>query len=127
MGESVGLGLLISTGASLINVVVGLLLLCTGRRHRSIVLEAGKDPLIALAVAANIVYTGIGLLRRSIGGLMDRALPESEQVLIREVLQTRQRADVQFHDVRTRQAGQHGFISLCATVPGDWTVRRGHD
>jgi cation diffusion facilitator family transporter len=153
--QSVGFGLLLSTGASVINLVVGLLLLRTGRAHRSIILEAdGKhlmtdvwtsvgvivgvaavaitgwqllDPLIALAVAVNIVYTGVGLLRRSIGGLMDRALPEPEQAQIRQVLRTRESPSVQIYDVRTRQAGQQAFVTVHARVPGDWTIRHGHD
>jgi cation diffusion facilitator family transporter len=153
--QSVGFGLLLSTGASVINLVVGLLLLRTGRAHRSIILEAdGKhlmtdvwtsvgvivgvaavamtgwellDPLIALAVAVNIVYTGVGLLRRSIGGLMDRALPEPEQAQIREVLRTREDANLQIYQVRTRQAGQQAFVTIHARVPGDWTIRHGHE
>lgn len=152
--EAVGVGLVISTAASVINLWVGLLLMRAGRRHRSIVLEAdGKhlitdvwtsvgviaavaavaltgwqtlDPVIAIAVAVNIVYTGIGLLRRSIGGLMDRALPAAQQALIRQALDARQNPSVQFHDLRTRQAGQQAFVSLTVKVPGNWSVQRGH-
>jgi cation diffusion facilitator family transporter len=153
--EAVGIGLAISTAASLINLVVGLLLLRTGRQQRSIILEAdGKhlmtdvwtsagviagvaavavtgwqllDPIIALAVAANIVYTGVGLLRRSIGGLMDRALPAPEQASIQNLLDTYTSKDVQYHALRTRQAGQRAFVSLHLLVPGAWSVQQGHD
>jgi cation diffusion facilitator family transporter len=153
--ESVSVGLGLSAGASAINLVVGLLLLRAGRKHRSIILEAdGKhlmtdvwtsvgviigvaavaitgwellDPLIALAVAVNIIYTGVGLLRRSIGGLMDRALPEAEQAQIRDLLRTRESASVQIYDVRTRQAGQQAFVTVRARVPGDWTILQGHE
>ena len=84
------------------------------------------DPLIALAVAVKIVCTGIGPLRRSIGGLMDRALPVDQQALIRQVLDARQNPSVQFHDLRTRQAGQQAFVFLTVQVPGNWSVQRGH-
>src|SRR3954454_6347589 len=109
--DDVGVGLAVSAVASAINLAVGLVLLRAGRRHRSITLEAdGRhlmtdvwtsagviigvaavavtgwerlDPIVALLVAANIVITGVGLVRRSVGGLMDRALPEPELETIR--------------------------------------------
>jgi cation diffusion facilitator family transporter len=153
--DDVGLGVAISTGASVINLGVGYLLLTTGRRERSIVLEAdGRhlltdvctsagvlagvvavavtgwdllDPLIALAVAANIVITGSGLVRRSVGGLMDRALDAPEQAKIAAALAHFESADVRFHALRTRQAGSRAFVSLHVLVPGAWTVQHGHD
>jgi cation diffusion facilitator family transporter len=153
--EAVGLGLSVSAGASAINLAVGILLMREGRKHRSITLEAdGKhlltdvwtsagvivgvaavsltgwerlDPIIALAVAVNIVHAGIGLLRRSVGGLMDRSLGEEEQRLIQEALAEFESDHVRFHAVRTRQAGQRAFVSLHILVPGAWTVDRGHD
>ncbi len=153
--EDVGVGLAVSAVASLINFAVGYLLLRTGRRERSIVLEAdGKhlitdvwtsvgviigvagvaitgwqrlDALVALAVAVNIVATGGGLLRRSVSGLMDRALGEPERRQIEEVLAGFFGSDVQFHALRTRQAGSRAFVSVHVLVPGAWTVQRGHD
>jgi cation diffusion facilitator family transporter len=151
----VGVGLAISVSASLINLVVGMLLLRTGREQRSIVLEAdGRhlltdvwtsvgviigvaavaisgwerlDAIVALAVAANIVLTGTRLVRRSVGGLMDRALDAPQLREIEEVLKRFGRDGIQFHALRTRQAGQRAFISLHVLVPGDWSVQRGHD
>ena len=153
--DNVGIGLAVSAGASVINLAVGYLLLRTGRRERSIVLEAdGKhlmtdvwtsvgviigvalvaitgwkplDSLVALAVAFNIVITGSGLVRRSVGGLMDRALGGREQQQIREVLSGFESDGVRFHALRTRQAGARAFVSLHVLVPGAWTVQRGHD
>jgi cation diffusion facilitator family transporter len=153
--EDVGIGLAISAGASLINLAVGFLLLRTGRKEHSIVLEAdGKhlmtdvwtsvgviagvagvaitgwerlDALVALAVAANIVVTGSGLVRRSAGGLMDRALGEPERREIEDVLAGFEREGVRFHALRTRQAGSRAFLSLHVLVPGGWSVQRGHD
>ena len=153
--ESVGIGLLVSAAATVINLVVGLTLLRAGRRARSIVLEAdGKhlitdvwtsvgvivgvagvaltgwdrlDPIVALAVAANILVAGGGLLRRSAGGLMDRALEEPDLAAIQEALAEFERDGVRFHALRTRQAGARRFVSLHVLVPGAWTVQRGHD
>lgn len=153
--EDVGIGLAVSAGASVINLVVGLVLLRAGRRERSVTLEAdGRhlltdvwtsagvivgvaavaltgwerlDPIVALAVALNIVVTGVGLVRRSTGGLMDRALPGDELAAITKVLDEFGGPPVRFHALRTRQAGRLSFLSVHVLVPGDWTVQRGHD
>jgi cation diffusion facilitator family transporter len=150
-----GLGLAISTVASAINGVVAWRLLRVGRRHRSITLEAdGKhlmtdvatsigvllgvgavvvtgwdrlDPLIALAVAANIIWTGVGLVRGSMMGLLDTAISRDDRTALNAVLE-RHRAEhgIQIHAIRTRQAGARCFASFHVIVPGDWTVRQGH-
>jgi cation diffusion facilitator family transporter len=153
--SGVGIGLAISLAASLINLWAGLVLVRAGREHRSITLEAnGKhlltdvwtslgvvvgvaavsisgwerlDAIVALAVAVNIVLTGAVLLRRSAAGLMDRALPDEAQGEIRAALAEFDARAIEFHALRTRQAGQRAFISLHILVPGAWTVQRGHD
>ncbi len=154
--ESAGLGLAVSGVATLINLSVGFLLLRAGREERSSGVEAdGRhlitdvwtsvgviagvaavaltgwellDPLIALAVAVNIVVTGFALVRRSVGGLMDRALDAGDLVRIKDVLASfREREDVDFHALRTRQAGSRAFVSVHVLVPGAWTVQQGHD
>ena len=153
--EAAGLGVAISTGASLINLAVGALLLREGRRLRSIILEAdGKhlladvwtsvgvlggvilvaltgwnilDPLIALAVAVNIISTGLRLVLRSMGGLMDRGLDAAEQAQIAAVLTRFESDGISYHALRTRQAGSRAFVSLHVLVPGAWTVQQGHD
>ena len=153
--EDVSVGLAVSAVASLINLLVGVTLLRAGRRHRSITLEAdGRhlltdvwtsvgviagvamvaltgwerlDPLIALAVAANIVVTGIRLVRRSSGGLMDHALSPAEQSALDAALQPYRNDGVAFHAIRNRQAGRRSFVSMHVLVPGRWTVQQGHD
>jgi cation diffusion facilitator family transporter len=147
-------GLLASGVASVVNLGVGIELVREGRRQGSIVVEAdGRhlltdvwtsvgvivgvtavavtgverlDPLIALAVALNIVVTGVGLVRRSVDGLMDRSLPEPQQARIAAVLERYAEGAVSFHALRTRRAGRRSFISVHVLVPGSWTVHDGH-
>jgi cation diffusion facilitator family transporter len=152
--EEIGIGLVVSIVASLVNLGVALLLLRVGRRRNSITLEANArhlltdvwtsvgvvagvgmvaltdwerlDPIVALIVAANIIWTGVGIVRQSISGLMDAALPVEERVAVQEVLKRHEQAGVKFHALWTRQAGARKFISLHVLVPGVWTVQRGH-
>ncbi len=152
--EQVGLGLAVSVLASLVNLVVALLLLRVGRKRNSITLEANAqhlltdvwtsvgvivgvaavaltgwqrlDPIVALAVAANIVWTGFGIVRRSTAGLMDSALSAQDLAAVQRVLQAHQEGGLQFHKLQTRQAGVRKFVSIHVQVPGGWTVDRGH-
>jgi len=153
--EQIGSGLAISVVASAINFGVAGALLKAGRRHGSIALEADAhhlftdvwtsggvllgvgavaltgwswlDPLLAIGVAANIVYTGIRLMSRSTAGLMDAALPEEQQQLITAILDRYCAQGLAFHAVRTRQAGSGAFVSMHLLVPGSWSVQSGHD
>lgn len=154
--EQVGWGLAVAGTASVVNLVVSLILTRAGRRHRSITLEADArhlmtdvvtsagvlvavlavtltgwqrlDPVIALVVAVNIVWTGVHLLRESMLGLLDTAIPAEEMAVVREVL-GRYQADlpVQTHALRTRRAGARRFVSMHILVPGSWTVHQGHE
>jgi cation diffusion facilitator family transporter len=153
--ENLGWGLAISVLASAVNLGVARVLLRTGRRYHSITLEADAhhlltdvwtsagvllgvllvkvtgwlplDSIVALLVAANIVWTGVQLVRRSASGLMDRALPAAERAAIEGVLARHSARGIEFHGLRTRQAGQRRFLALHVLVPGAWTVQRGHD
>jgi cation diffusion facilitator family transporter len=149
------LGLGISFVASLINLGAALVLLRAGKRYDSITLEAdGKhlmtdvwtsagvivgvglvfvtgwlrlDPLVALAVAVHIVWTGVGLVRRSVAGLLDAAIVSSEQAEVTKIFREYgRRYAVKFHAFRTRRAGVRRFISFHLLVPDDWSVRRAH-
>ncbi|MSU57763.1 MAG: cation transporter [Pedosphaera sp.] len=153
--EAVGLGVLVSAAAAIVNLLVALLLLRVSRKHNSITLEANAhhlltdvwtsvgvlvaiglvawtkwnwlDPVVALLVAANIVWTGVRIVRRSIGGLMDVSLSAEDMATVRKVLQTHEQEGIQFHALRSRQAGARKFISTHVLVPGDWTVQHGHE
>ena len=150
-----GLGIVLSVIASLVNFVVAVALIRVGRREHSIALEADGhhlmtdvwtsagvvaavalvwatgwlilDPLIALAVAAHIVWTGIALMRRSYAGLLDAAIaPEERAEIDRIFAEYRRRYAVEFHAVLTRQAGARRFISFHLLVPDAWSVAQAH-
>src|SRR6185369_16406453 len=153
--EKAGFGLLISVLASAVNFGVARVLLKAGKQHNSITLEADAhhlmtdvwtsagvivgvgavaltgwqrlDPIIALLVALNIIWTGVQLLRRSAAGLMDIALPAVQQQAIQQVLDRYIETGIQFHALRTRQAGARHFLSVHVLVPAQWTVKEGHD
>jgi len=85
------------------------------------------DPVIAILVAMNIVWTGWQLLHRSAAGLMDVSIPDEEIKVIEGILEGYRKKGLDFHALRTRQAGSRAFISMHVLVPGAWTVKQGHD
>lgn len=154
--EQIGLGLAISLSASLINLFVARILLRAGKAHQSITLEADAhhlmtdvwtsagvvvgvgvvgltgilwlDPIIALAVAANIVFAGFNLLKRSALGLMDTAADTETLAKITGILDGyRASRGLHWHGLRTRKAGSRTFLTVHILVPADWSVKQGHD
>ena len=85
------------------------------------------DPLIAIAVAVQIIFTGWRLLRETAAGLLDRALPADDLATLKALLEAHSGAGVAFHALRTRRAGSRRFVSCHVLVPGEWTVQQGHD
>jgi len=153
--DAPALGIALSAVATAINFMVGLKLLGIGRNLQSIALEADGhhlitdvwtsagvvagvalvaatgwlivDPLIALAVASRIVWTGAMLLRRSFLGLLDAAIPPEELAVVEKVFaEYRRRYGIDFHALLTRQAGARRFISFHVLVPDEWPVERAH-
>jgi cation diffusion facilitator family transporter len=153
--EQAGLGLAVVAVAAMINLVTAQILVRAGRKYRSIVLDADArhlmtdvwtsagvivgvglagltgwrilDPLVAIAVAVQILATGISLLRGSALGLLDTALPGDARGAIIAVLDRYGAEGARYHALRTRQAGRRRFVSFHVLVPGDWSVQRGHD
>ena len=141
--------------ASLVNLAVARVLLRAGARHRSPTLSADGhhlmadvwssvgvlvgvalvaatgwawlDPLLGLAVAVVIVSAGVRLVFGAAGGLMDRAFEAADLATVEAVLDRHRAGGLDFHAVRTRQAGARRFMSVHVLVPPDWTVTRGHD
>lgn len=151
-----GIGLVLSAIAAAINLAVGTALVRAGQRLRSLTVEAdGRhlltdvwtsagvlvgvllialfdlpvlDPIIAMFVGVNIIVVGYRLVRRSVVGLLDVALPSEDSERILEILQGHCRADqIEFAPIRTREAGRQRFVYLTMFVPGHWTVTRSHD
>lgn len=151
-----GIGLALSTVASLVNLGVGVTLQRVGRAHRSATLVAdGKhlmtdvwtsvgvlvgialvaltgwqplDPIVALAVGVNILATGYRLLRGSVSGLLSATLPEHERVQIDTVLERyRTEHGVTFAPLRTVESGRQRFVFVVLTAPPGWTVQAAHD
>jgi cation diffusion facilitator family transporter len=153
--EQLGLGLAVSVVASLVNLVVALVLLKAAKANRSATLSANAhhlltdvwtsagvlvgvgavavtgwqnlDPLVAIGVAVNIVWTGSRIVRESVSGLMDAALPAAEHEILRKVLEPYAGEGVHYHALRSRQSGARRFVSLHVLVPAEWTVQHGHD
>ncbi len=153
--EQLGIGLALSFVASGVNLFTARVLLAAGLKYRSFALEADArhlmtdvwtsvgvivgigavalsgwawlDPALALAVAANIVWTGAKLLRRSAQGLMDGALSAPEHALVVAVLTRYREEGVEHHALRTRESGARRFVEVHILVPGEWTIQRGHE
>ncbi len=153
--ENLNTGLLFSLLASLVNMVVGIILIKSGKKHKSLILEAdGRhlmtdvwtsagviagivvvkftgwvviDPIIALLVAINIIYTGYKLISRSASRLMDASIPDEDIQKVTTYLDSLKEQQIEYHSLLTRSAGQRKFISLHLLVPGEWSVQKGHD
>lgn len=153
--DQVGAGLALSVAAAIANAACAWIMLRAAREHRSITLEADArhlltdvwttagvfvgvvlvqwtgwlrlDPLIAFAVALQIIWTGWTLMGRSFQGLMDRAIPDEDRAVIVEVLETLRQQGGDYHALRTRVAGAKSFVDVHVLVPGTMSVQAGHD
>lgn len=84
------------------------------------------DPLLAALTAVNIIVSGFRLLRESIGGLMDEAVPPALLSRIRQIVGANADGAIEAHDLRTRHAGQITFLEFHLVVPGAMTVDQAH-
>ncbi|MBL8937635.1 MAG: cation transporter [Archangium sp.] len=153
--ESIGVGLGVSVAASIINFATARVLLNVGKKHHSVILEADAhhlmtdvwtsagvivgvglvslsgwlwlDPVIAIIVAINIIWTGFQLMRRSASGLMDSSAAPEVLAKLEALLATYKAQGLDFHALRTRQAGSRVFVTVHVLVPGAWTVQKGHE
>lgn len=153
--HQLGVGLAVSFCAAIVNLVAALVLRRAAKAHRSVTLEAsshhlltdvwtsigvlagvglvlisGKtwlDPVVAIIFAVNIFFTGWRIVTDSVHGLMDVSLPSSEIEQIRAILGRYESEDVRYHALRTRRAGTRRFVTMHVLVPGEWSVKQGHD
>ncbi|MBN8994494.1 MAG: cation transporter [Rhizobiales bacterium] len=147
-------GLLVNLGAGIINAAWSFVLIRTGRARRALALVAdGRhlltdvitsagvlagvtlawltgwailDPLLAALVGLNVLWSGWSLVRESVGGLMDEAVPPDTLDRIRDVISKSARGALEAHDLRTRQAGRVTFIDFHLVVPGAMPVSEAH-
>jgi cation diffusion facilitator family transporter len=152
--EQMSVGLIVSSGASVVNFVVARIIMKASKKYSSITLEADSqhlmtdvwtsvgvigglvvvaatgwlllDSIMALLLALNIIWTGINLVRRSVDGLMDVALPRPEQIIVETVMAKYRAKNVDFHALRTRQAASRRFLSVHMLVPEGWSVHDAH-
>lgn len=153
--RQIGLGILIVLGSALVNFGLGVYLLRTGRRHRSLTLVADGqhvladvwtsggivvglglvrftglawlDPVVALLVALWLMWTGFKLVRHAAGGLLD----EEDPALLNSVLDALQRhlgnGVIRVHHLRAIRSGRFQHVEAHLVVPEFWTVERAHD
>jgi cation diffusion facilitator family transporter len=152
--EAPGFGLLFSIAASVINLAVGLKLITNGKKRNSLALEADGhhlltdvyttagvliglaivyttklyilDPLIAIIVGLNIISAGFSIIQKSLAGFMDTAISKVYLSSIKNTFAQYKSQQIEFHGLRTRQAGSRIFISFHILVPGSWSVQKGH-
>jgi cation diffusion facilitator family transporter len=152
--EQLSWGLVLSLVSTALNGLLAWAMLRAGRQHRSMALEGDArhlltdvwtsggvvigllaasltgwlwlDPLVAIAVAANICLQGVKLVWQSSQGLMDQALDSPERLRIDAVLDGHRQRDpgLVFDNISSRKAGERSFVDLHMHVPGDWSVAR---
>jgi len=153
--DHLAFGLTIAAVASVFNGATAWALFRAGKAHSSLVLQADAkhlladvwtsvgvivgvglvgltglkqlDPIVGIVVGLNIVYTGIGLLRQSVSGLMDVALPSADHQVIIDILSKHRNTDIDFHQLQTRAAGRNRFVGFHLLVPSAWTVQQGYN
>jgi cation diffusion facilitator family transporter len=153
--EQLGIGIALSILAALANAGCAWVMLGAARAHRSITLEADAkhlltdvwttigvlagvllvkatgwlwlDPVVAIGVAIQILWTGWSLIHRSFQGLMDRAIPDEDRAVVVEVLEALRHQGGDYHALRTRMSGAKSFIDVHVLVPGTLSVQQGHD
>lgn len=149
-------GIAYSIIASLINLIVGQILIHQGKKNRSVTLDAdGKhlmadvytsagvilaiiliyftgliilDPVIALVVAAHILWSGYGVVKHSTMGLMDSAIEGDElKEVVRVLDEYKANHPIDYHALRTRRSGVRTFVTVHVLMPDEWTIIQGHD
>lgn len=150
--EQLGIGLALSVVSSALNGALAWAMLQSSRAHRSIALEGDArhlftdvwtsagvvlgvalvaatgwlwlDPVVAIAVAANILREGVRLVWKSSEGLMDRALEPEVLAEIQKTLDQFKHHTIRFDHVSTRRSGQRRFVDLHMHMPANWTLGR---
>ena len=153
--EQAFLGLSVSVLATIVNFIVAFILIKNGKKHHSITVESDGhhlmtdvvtsigvfigvalvaithfqilDPIVAILVALNIIFTGVSLMKKSVLGLLDSAISKEEINKIKIILKKHCKNGIDYHGLRTRQSARRRFVSFHVLVPGSWNVKKGHD
>ncbi len=153
---NLGLGLIIALLSSVVNFVTAKIMLKGAKKHDSITLEADAkhlltdvwtsiglvlglgvmlftppswailDPIVAVIMAGNIIFTGFYLIRKSYSGLMDNTLPQPELNIIDKAIRDCAGPDTLYHGLRTRKAGSQRFIDFHLLLPGKLSINQSH-
>ena len=152
--KQLNIGLIVVASAGLINLILGLYLIRTGSKTSSITLVAdGKhvltdsytsigvligvllvilthnvlfDPVFAIAVALNILYTGFKLIRESVGGLM---VETDHKLLIKindKIISLKKEYWIDLHELRFWKSGEHVFLDFHLILPYYFTIKQSH-
>jgi len=152
--QNLGTGTLFVAGAALINLALGLYLLGQGKRHRSLILVAnGKhvltdswtslgvvvglvlvlwtgwlpfDPILAMVVAGNILWSGVKLVRESVGGLMDESDPVMHRKLVVLLDEQSGRRGLSYHELRHRNSGNNRWVEFHLLFPCGTAIEVAH-
>lgn len=153
--KQISLGIFVSLLATAVNFFAASKLISVGKKYRSITLEADGyhlltdvytsmgvilavflvkitnlliiDPLIAIAVALNILITALNLIKRSISGFLDEAFEKKDLEIINNVFKKYQIKGLKFHSIKSRQSGHKKFLSFHVLFPNRWSIKKSHD
>lgn len=153
--KQLGIGAVVITFASVVNLLLGNFLIRTGKKTNSLTLIAdGKhvltdsitsfgviaavilviitdiqllDPIIAIVIALNILLTGYKLIRESIGGLMNEVKPETLNQLSTKLISIKKDYWIDIHELRFWQSGDKVFIDFHLILPYYFNIKQSHE
>jgi cation diffusion facilitator family transporter len=152
--ENLGFGVVLTAAAAAINGALGAYLVWLGRHKNSIILQAnGKhvltdcwtslavlvglglvlvtrwlpfDPICGIIMAVNILISGIGLIKSSAAGLMDRADPETQKKLIDILARESEKYGLTYHHLRHRNLGDAHWVEVHLVFPAGSSLAQAH-
>ncbi|NQV03299.1 MAG: cation transporter [Bacteroidia bacterium] len=152
---SIWIGVVVMTISAIVNILVSRKLYKVARETDSIALEADAlhlktdvytslgvavglaliwitgyhflDPVVAILVALLILKESYHLFRKAYGPLLDIALPEEDVETIHQIIKDHCSGKIDYHNLRTRKAGNYRYVDFHLNVPSDMTVKEAHE
>lgn len=152
---SIWIGVVVMTVSAFVNILVSRKLYKVARETDSIALEADAlhlktdvytsfgvaaglaliwitgyhflDPVVAILVALLILKESYHLFRKAYGPLLDTALPEGDVETICQIISNHCKGKIDYHNLRTRKAGNYRYLDFHLNLPRDMTVKEAHD